>query len=75
MVEATQVSKLIRKYPNDQIALLGDWNLNGVEVQRIVADWLDTFRIANPRRAGPNRRGDNGRSIDHIAIEVKAGID
>eukprot|EP01138_Halocafeteria_seosinensis_P001156 gb/GECG01001182.1/.p1 GENE.gb/GECG01001182.1/~~gb/GECG01001182.1/.p1 ORF type:complete len:791 (+),score=62.57 gb/GECG01001182.1/:1-2373(+) len=65
-----QVVELRRKFPNDKMVLLGDWNLKAKALDRVLGKWgADLARVKMSGSRKTRHRGPR-EGIDHIVIST-----
>ena len=63
-----QVQKLADQYPDDMVVLMGDWNRQRGQVNRVVHRWPTPMCLVAPRGKVRRTSRQSSRTIDHFVV-------
>jgi hypothetical protein len=67
---ASDLMRLTTEYPDTPLLLMGDFNLDVEQLQRLSRDWPGIFQISRNEGDLPTVRRTGGRTVDHVCFRA-----
>ena len=69
---AVDLGRLTADYPDTPLVLMGDFNLDLPQLQRLTTDWPGIYQVAKNEGDLSTVRRTGGRCVDHICLRTSA---